>query len=48
VVNDIDNNGELAGIGAVVDHDDTADFNDALEGRSALKKRTPKRERSHR
>ena len=36
VINDIDNDGELAGIGTVVDHNDTADFNDTLESRSAL------------
>jgi len=36
VVNDIDNDGELAGIGAIVDHDDTANLDDTLESRSAL------------
>jgi hypothetical protein len=33
VVNDIDNDGELAGIGTIVDHDNTANLNDTLEGK---------------
>ena len=36
MVNDIDNDGELAGIGAIVDHDNTADLNDTLESGNAL------------
>jgi hypothetical protein len=36
VVNDIDNDGELAGIRAIVNHDNTADLNDTLESKRAL------------
>lgn len=32
VVDDLDNDGELAGRGAVVDENDTADLDEALEG----------------
>ena len=48
VINDIDNDGELAGIRAIVDHDNTANLNDTLESRSALQREKPERKKVRR
>ena len=36
VINDLGNDGELSGEGSVVDEDDSADFDESLEGGRSL------------